>query len=86
MCPAPVDSKLELELKRIAVNVFVLLGCGGYARIDMRMDQDETVYVLEANPNPDISPGAGAFNAIRAMGWTDTQFVDNLIRGATRDI
>jgi D-alanine-D-alanine ligase len=31
------------------------LGLSGYARIDMRMDGEGNIYVLEANPNPQIA-------------------------------
>ena len=31
------------------------LGLSGYARIDVRMDGEGKVYVLEANPNPQIA-------------------------------
>ncbi|MDH5625708.1 MAG: D-alanine--D-alanine ligase, partial [Nitrospira sp.] len=31
------------------------LGLSGYARIDMRMNAEGQLYVLEANPNPQIA-------------------------------
>jgi D-alanine-D-alanine ligase len=41
----------------LAKRVYRALGLSGYARIDMRMDQAGTVYVIEANPNPQIASG-----------------------------
>jgi D-alanine-D-alanine ligase len=39
----------------------------GYARVDLRMDSDGGVYVLEANPNPQIAQDEDfAQSAIRA--------------------
>jgi D-alanine-D-alanine ligase len=35
--------------------VYRALGLSGYARIDMRMSGDGQLYVLEANPNPQIA-------------------------------
>jgi len=31
-----------------------VLGLSGYARVDLRLAPDGKVYVLEANPNPDL--------------------------------
>jgi hypothetical protein len=63
------------------VAAFRLLGGEGYARVDMRMDQEGQVNVIEVNPNPDISPGSGAI--LQAEGDTLTpmkfMFLSNII-------
>ncbi|MET0517171.1 MAG: D-alanine--D-alanine ligase [Nitrospiraceae bacterium] len=43
------------KVQHLAKRVYRALGLSGYARIDMRMDQEGNVYVLEANPNPQIA-------------------------------
>jgi D-alanine-D-alanine ligase len=43
------------EIQHLAKRVYRALGLSGYARIDVRMDAAGSVYVLEANPNPQIS-------------------------------
>ncbi len=43
------------EIQYLAKRVYRALGLSGYARIDVRMDADGKVYVLEANPNPQIA-------------------------------
>lgn len=48
------DGKAE-EIQHLAKRVYRALGLSGYARIDVRMDAEGTVYVLEANPNPQIA-------------------------------
>ena len=48
------DGKAE-EIQHLAKRVYRALGLSGYARIDVRMDAAGSVYVLEANPNPQIS-------------------------------
>jgi len=42
-------------LQHLAKRVYRALGLSGYARIDMRLDAAGHVYVLEANPNPQIA-------------------------------
>jgi D-alanine-D-alanine ligase len=46
---------MEEKIQHLARRVYRALGLSGYARIDLRMDQSGQVYVLEANPNPQIS-------------------------------
>ncbi len=43
------------EIQNLAKRVYRALGLSGYARIDMRMAEDGQLYVLEANPNPQIA-------------------------------
>jgi D-alanine-D-alanine ligase len=48
------EGKAE-EIQDLAKQVYRALGLSGYARIDMRMADDGQLYVLEANPNPQIA-------------------------------
>ena len=48
------EGKTE-EIQNLAKRVYRALGLSGYARIDMRMSGDGQLYVLEANPNPQIA-------------------------------
>ena len=43
------------DIQDLAKRVYRALGLSGYARIDMRMTVDGQLYVLEANPNPQIA-------------------------------
>jgi D-alanine-D-alanine ligase len=45
------------KLQHLAKRVYRVLGLNGYARIDLRLDEQGKVYVLEANPNPEIAFG-----------------------------
>ena len=48
------EGKAE-EIQHLTKRVYRALGLSGYARIDMRMDAEGELYVLEANPNPQIA-------------------------------
>jgi D-alanine-D-alanine ligase len=43
------------QIQSLAKRVYRALGLSGYARIDLRMDEEGRLYVLEANPNPQIA-------------------------------
>jgi D-alanine-D-alanine ligase len=43
------------EIQHLAKQAYRALELSGYARIDMRMNEEGRLYVLEANPNPQIA-------------------------------
>jgi len=55
-CPADLPKYQEYRIKRIALQVYDILGCRDYGRIDFRLSKEGVPYVLELNPNPGISP------------------------------
>ena len=54
---ARLPHETALRLQHLARRVYRTLDLSGYARIDMRMEESGKVYVLEANPNPQLSWG-----------------------------
>jgi hypothetical protein len=44
------------------------LDLNGYARVDLRVDEDERIYVLEANPNPNMAYGEDFTESAEASG------------------
>jgi len=79
ICPAQVDSGLRQRLEHTALQVFRLLHGRDYGRVDMRVDAQGRIFVLEFNPNPDISPDAGFARSLRAAGIAFEEFVDRLL-------
>jgi D-alanine-D-alanine ligase len=77
MCPARITRRLENRIKDIAIRSYRCIGCRDYARVDMRADARGSLYVLEVNPNPDISPKAGFARAARAAGYS---YADIILR------
>jgi D-alanine-D-alanine ligase len=45
------------RITKLCKRVYRALELSGYARIDLRLDPEGRVYVLEANPNPQIAYG-----------------------------
>src|SRR4030043_911005 len=82
ICPAPLEWVMKKRVEHIAIKVFKLFGCRDYARVDSRIDRDGKIYVLEVNPNPDISPQSGMSRALKVQGTTYTEFVGILIERA----
>ena len=79
VCPAPISPEEKESIARIAIACFKLVGCKGYARVDLRQDEKDNLKVLEVNPNPDITPGSGAARHAVTGGMTYHQFIHELI-------
>jgi len=82
VCPAPLEWVVKKRVEDIAIRVFKLFECRDYARVDFRLDRNGKLYVLEVNPNPDISPSSGMARAIKVQGITYTEFVGSLLERA----
>jgi D-alanine-D-alanine ligase len=80
VCPAKVDDVLWARVSEVSSAAYRLLGCRGYARVDMRLDAQGDVSVLEVNPNPDISITAGAARQAAAIGLTYPQFIERIMQ------
>jgi len=79
ICPAKLPKKLLTKIEKIALKTFSILHLRDYARVDMRLAPDGEVYVLEANPNPDLSEGAGFMRSAEAAGYPYEQALGKLI-------
>ena len=80
VCPADVAPELEARMKDVALRAFRLLGGKDYGRVDFRLDAAGTPFVLEYNPNPDISLEGGFVRSLTASGKTYDDFVALLVR------
>ncbi|PKN34610.1 MAG: hypothetical protein CVU61_07365 [Deltaproteobacteria bacterium HGW-Deltaproteobacteria-19] len=69
LLPAPLDPA-ELEtLEGISREAYRATGCRDYARIDLRL-RDGVFYVLDVNPNADISADASVACSAEAAGYS----------------
>ena len=79
VCPAEIRAEQSDQFAQTAIAVFRLLVKHGYARVDMRLDREGRIQVLEANPNPDITPGSGASRQAVAASMTYAQFIERIV-------
>lgn len=79
---ADVSPELAHRLGVLALRAFEVLGLRDYGRIDFRVTPDGHPFILEANPNPDISPMAGLFGVLEAVGLTYSDLVVGLVEQA----
>ena len=70
---------LEMAIGKMAKRVYRSLEISGYARIDMRLDDAGKVYVLEANPNPQIAYGEDFAESAEHAGMKYEALLDRIL-------
>jgi D-alanine-D-alanine ligase len=54
---ADLSPDLRKRVEHVSKRIYQILNLSGYARLDYRLTEDGRLYLLEANPNPNISYG-----------------------------
>ena len=76
---APLGAALTDRIQRIAKRAYRALDLNGYARIDLRMDAEDKVHVLEANPNPNLAYGEDFAESAEVHGISYERLLDRII-------
>ncbi len=82
VCPAPLDPETTERAGKVAVGAFRALGCYDCARVDMRMDADNNLYILEINSLPSLGQHGSFPNAANAVGLDFDKLVNRLVEVA----
>lgn len=67
------------KIQTVCKKVFKHLKLSGYARVDLRMTAAGDVYVIEANPNPDIAADEEFAESAYAAGYTYGELLKKLL-------
>ncbi len=81
---AQLPPELERQVERVSRRVYAALGLSGFARLDYRLRDDGRFYLLEANPNPDLTYGEDFAESAEAAGLEYEQLIDRIVALARR--
>jgi len=67
-CPAELDRNTEKHVMKQVLKAYTATSCRDYARIDLRLGPDGIPYILEVNPNPDLTEGVSFMESAEEAG------------------
>jgi D-alanine-D-alanine ligase len=83
VCPAELPAALTAQAQELALEVYRLLGCHGFARVDLMLAEDgEELFVLETNPIPGFTETSLLPQAADAAGIDFDELVSRVLASA----
>jgi D-alanine-D-alanine ligase len=79
VCPADLGDGLTEQAHDVAVRTYRLLGCSGFARVDLMLDAAGELTVLEANPIPGLTETSLLPQAAEAAGIPFDELVGRIL-------
>jgi D-alanine-D-alanine ligase len=79
VCPVQVDEALIQEMQRVSLQAYHILGCSGWARIDLMMDEDEELMLLEVNIAPGMTSHSLVPMSAKVAGLSFSQMVVKIL-------
>jgi D-alanine-D-alanine ligase len=77
---ATLEPDVKDQIQRIARRAYRSLDLSGYARIDLRFDEERgRAYILEANPNPNLAYGEDFAESAEVSGLSYEQLLERLL-------
>jgi D-alanine-D-alanine ligase len=79
VCPAPIQRRVLRNIERVALEAYEATGCRDYARLDIRLGKRNEVYVLEMNPNPDLTEGVSFMESAEQAGYSFSETLKQIV-------
>ncbi|OGP86884.1 MAG: hypothetical protein A2031_06205 [Deltaproteobacteria bacterium RBG_19FT_COMBO_43_11] len=83
LLPAPLNDREMKVLEKVCKDAYRVIGCRDYARLDVRY-RDDIFYVLDVNPNADISFDASMACAAEIAGFSYGQMGSHIVKLAAK--
>ena len=80
ICPAELNKDLTKRIKQTAFEVYKLLKCRHYGRVDLRLDNNNQHWFLELNTLPGMTDTSLVPKAAKAAGISFEQLIGNIIK------
>lgn len=77
--PARVDKETEKRIQETAVNIYKVLGCSGFARVDMFLTEEGEIVFNEVNTIPGFTSHSRFPNMMKGIGLSFGETLDRLI-------
>jgi D-alanine-D-alanine ligase len=81
---AELEAPLIKKIERLCKKVYKFLQLRDYGRIDIRLRPDKKIFILEANPNPDLAYGEEIAESADKCGISYENLIKRIVNTALR--
>jgi len=82
ICPANISQQLADEMIKLSKKAFNVLGLRDFARVDIRIDENENIYLLEINSMASLGRTGSYVHAAKVAGYDYTMLVNKILEVA----
>lgn len=79
ICPADLTERAFDRVEEVVLRAYRATGCRDYARIDLRLTDEDVPYVLEVNPNPDLTEGVSFMESAEEAGYAWSEALRKIV-------
>jgi D-alanine-D-alanine ligase len=79
LVPAPITEELASQIQGLALGAHEALGCEGFSRVDVRVDENSNPYILEVNTIPGFTETSLFPKAAKQAGYSFIDVCEKLL-------
>lgn len=79
VCPAIISDDLSKKMQEISIEAFKALNLRDFARVDIRLDEDENIYLLEINSMASMGETGSYPSAAKVAGYNFEALVNKML-------
>ena len=83
LCPAPLPAELTEYIQDLSLQAYRAIGCEGWGRVDLMIDDEDRPWLLELNTSPGMTDHSLVPMAAKAIGQTYDDLVYEILTGAS---
>ncbi len=83
ICPAEIPSELAAEMRRLSIEAFNALQLRDFARVDIRLDENNNIYLLEINSMASLGLRGSYVFAASKSGYDYSALVNKILEVAS---
>lgn len=79
ICPANISDELAEKMRKYSIEAFKALGLRDFARVDIRLDEDDNIYLLEINSMASLGASGSYPHAAKVAGYDYQKLVNRMV-------
>ncbi|QIA08031.1 ATP-grasp domain-containing protein [Draconibacterium halophilum] len=79
VCPAHISAELTKKMQKISIEAFNALNLRDFARVDIRLDEDDNIYLLEINSMASLGQSGSYPTAAKVAGYDFESLVNKML-------